>query len=83
MTLTKAESDDHEKTAQRSFMKTHRKEAKSSPKALAEETLRAMTARKAEIGPGLERGGAILVTEERRKTLIQNEGLAKVVDPDY
>ncbi|KAK5455998.1 hypothetical protein LTS15_005317 [Exophiala xenobiotica] len=83
MTLTKADPDDHERTAQRSFMKTHRKEAKSSPKALAEETLRAMTARKAEIGPGLERAGAILVNEERRKTLIQNEDLDKVVDPDF
>ncbi|KAK5319174.1 hypothetical protein LTR93_007869 [Exophiala xenobiotica] len=83
MTLTKADPDDHERTAQRSFMKTHRKEAKSSPKALAEETLRAMTARKAEIGPGLERAGAILVNEERRKTLIQNEDLDKVLDPDF
>ncbi|KIW44037.1 uncharacterized protein PV06_05079 [Exophiala oligosperma] len=82
-TLIKADSDDHEMTAQRSFMRTHRQTAKNSPKALAEETLRAMSARKASIGPGLERAGAILVTEERRKTLIQNQGLAQVVDLDH
>lgn len=83
LTLIKADSDDHETIAQRSFMRTHRQTAKNSPKALAEETLRAMSARKASIGPGLERAGAILVTEERRNTLIQNQGLAKVVDLDY
>ncbi|KIW11845.1 hypothetical protein PV08_09118 [Exophiala spinifera] len=82
-TLIKADSDDHEMTAQRSFMRAHRQTAKNSPKALAEETLRAMSARKTSIGPGLERAGAILVTEERRKTLIQNQGLARVVDFDY
>lgn len=83
MSLIPAESDEHEKKAQRRFMATHRVDKSSSPKALAEETLRAMTARKAKIGPGIERGGCILVTEARRKTLIQNQGLARVVDADY
>ncbi|KAI1624061.1 hypothetical protein EDD37DRAFT_397031 [Exophiala viscosa] len=82
MILFKAEWDEHEKGTQRSFMKTHNVE-KNVPRAVAEETLRAMTARKAKIGPGIERGGCILVTEARRKTLIQNQGLARVVDADY
>jgi len=82
MTLLKADHDDTGKQAQRSFMKTHRQE-KSSPKAVAEETLRAMEARKAKIGPGIDKGGCILVNEARRSTLIQNQGLARVVDADY
>ncbi|KAK4940824.1 hypothetical protein LTR10_019096 [Elasticomyces elasticus] len=82
MTLFKADWDEHEEGTQRSFMKTHRVE-KNRPRAVAEETLRAMSARKAKIGPGLERGGCILVTEARRKTLLQNQGLARVVDADY
>jgi len=82
MTLIKANHDAHEAQAQRSFMKTHRPEKKSA-KALAEETLRAMTERKASVGPGIDRGGCILVTEARRSTLIQNQGLARVVDADY
>lgn len=82
MALNKADLDDHEKQARRSFMKTHRTD-KSSPKAMAEETLRSMTARKAKIGPGIDQGGCILVTEARRKTLLQNQGLARVVDADY
>lgn len=81
MTLVKADLDEHENQAQRSFLKTHRSD-KSSPKAIAEETLRAMTARKAKIGPGIDQGGCILVTEARRKTLIQNQGLARVIDAE-
>ncbi|OAP57225.1 hypothetical protein AYL99_07963 [Fonsecaea erecta] len=82
MTLLKAKHNDWERYAQRSFMKTHRKE-KSSSRALAEETLKAMAARKAKIGPGIDRGGCILVTEARRATLIQNPGIQRVVDGDY
>ncbi|KIW82113.1 hypothetical protein Z517_05140 [Fonsecaea pedrosoi CBS 271.37] len=82
MTLLRAEHSDAEKHAQRSFMKTHRTE-KSSPRAVAEETLKAMAARKAKIGPGLDRGGCILVNEARRSTLIQNPGIQRVVDADY
>ncbi|OQV09759.1 hypothetical protein CLAIMM_13847 isoform 3 [Cladophialophora immunda] len=82
MTLLKAERSDAEKQAQKSFMKTHRTE-KSSPRAVAEETLKAMAARKAKIGPGIDRGGCILVNEARRATLIQNPGIQRVVDGDY
>ncbi|EXJ84601.1 hypothetical protein A1O3_05271 [Capronia epimyces CBS 606.96] len=82
MALLKAEHDDAERTAQRSFMRTHRPE-KSSSKAVAEETLRAMEARKAALGPGIDKGGCVLVNEARRSTLIQNQGIRRVVDADY
>ncbi|KIX04356.1 uncharacterized protein Z518_05224 [Rhinocladiella mackenziei CBS 650.93] len=82
MTLLKADHDDAEAQAQHSFMKTHRQE-KSTPKAVAEETLRAMVAWKAKVGPGIDRGGCILVNEARRATLLQNPGIARVVDANY
>jgi len=63
-------------------MKTHRAE-KSSPKAVAEETLKAMSAKKTKIGAGLDRGGCILVNEERRQTLVQNPAIQRVVDAEY
>jgi hypothetical protein len=72
----------HEGQAQTAFMKTHRQD-KSSPRAVAEETLKAMAARKAKIGAGIDRGGCILVTEEIRATLQQNPGIQRVVDWDY
>lgn len=82
MRLLKADSQHYELNAQKAFMKTHRQE-KSSTKAVAEETLKAMSARKAKIGPGIDRGGCILVTPERRETFIQNPGIQRVVDADY
>lgn len=82
MTLLKADHDDAREQALKSFMKTHRPE-KSSPRAIAEETLRAMSARKAKVGPGIDRGGCILVNEARRATLIQNQGIQRVVDESY
>lgn len=82
MALLKADHDEVEQQAQRSFLKTHRTE-KSGPKAVAEETLKAMSARKAKIGPGLDRGGCILVTEAQRATLVQNQGMQRVVDLGY
>jgi hypothetical protein len=92
MTLTKAHHDPIEEQALKSFMKTHRVDDKSggasmrtsmSAKAIAEETLKAMSARKAKIGPGIDRGGCILVTEERRQTFVQNPKIRKVVDAGY
>jgi len=82
MTLLKANHDDAEKQAQRSFMKTHRPE-KSSPKAIAEETLKAMSAHKEKVGPGIDRGGCILVNEARRATLIQNQRIQRPVEADF
>ncbi|ETI20934.1 hypothetical protein G647_07277 [Cladophialophora carrionii CBS 160.54] len=82
MRLLKADRQNNEEQAQKAFIKTHRQE-KSNPRAVAEETLKAMSARKAKIGPGIDRGGCILVTEERRATLIQNPGIQRVVEGDY
>ncbi|OCT44603.1 hypothetical protein CLCR_05354 [Cladophialophora carrionii] len=82
MRLLKADRQNNEEQAQKAFIRTHRQE-KSNPRAVAEETLKAMSARKAKIGPGIDRGGCILVTEERRATLIQNPGIQRVVEGDY
>lgn len=82
MTLLRANHDDAETMARRSFMKTHRQE-KNTPKAVAEETLRAMEARKAALGPGIDKGGCVLVNEARRATLTQNPGIRRVVDANY
>ncbi|EXJ55392.1 hypothetical protein A1O7_08319 [Cladophialophora yegresii CBS 114405] len=82
MRLLKADCKNNEEQAQKAFMRTHRQE-KNNPRAIAEETLKAMSARKAKIGPGIDRGGCILVTEERRATLIQNPGIQRVVEGDY
>ncbi|KAJ9613297.1 hypothetical protein H2200_003239 [Cladophialophora chaetospira] len=82
MRLLKADHQSYEEQAQRAFMKTHRQE-KSSPKAIAEETLKAMSQRKVTIGAGIDKGGCILVNKERRATLIQNPGIQRVVEGDY
>jgi hypothetical protein len=49
----------------------------------SEDHLRAMEARKAQIGPGIDRGGCTLVNDARRATLVQNANIARVVDADY
>ena len=82
LNLLQAEHHIHEEQAQRAYMKSHRHE-KAGPRAIAEETLKAMSAKKAKIGPGLDRGGCILVNEEMRATLIQNPGIQRVVDGNY
>jgi hypothetical protein len=82
MRLLPADHHTYEEQAQKAFIKTHRQE-KTNPKAVAEETLKAVSAKKAKIGPGIDRGGCILVTEARRETLVQNPGIQRVVDGDY
>lgn len=42
-----------------------------------------MEMKKAKIGPGFDRGGCTLVNAERRKMLVENEGIARVVDGSY
>ena len=72
-----------EKDPHRSFEKVHGNRDLNDVKS-ATEILRAMEARKAKI-PGIERGGCILVTPERRKTLDQEddfEGLYVDSDDD-
>jgi hypothetical protein len=82
MGLTKPVGDEAGDAAQKAFIRAHRQE-KINPKSTAEETLRAMQARKANIGPGIDRGGCTLVNDARRATLVQNPGIRRVVDADY
>jgi len=81
LTLMKVQKDEADVVAHRSFLKAHTS-GKMNPKTSAVETLRAMEARKVKLGPGIDRGGCTLVNEARRSTLIQNQGLARVIDPD-
>ena len=67
-----------EHDARKHFMRAHGNE-KLDIKKSAEETLRAMEARKEKIGPGMDRGGCTLVNQERRATLIQDQGLAGIM----
>lgn len=63
------------------YMRAHGNE-KMDLKTSASETLRAMEVKKERLGPGMDRGGCTLVNKERRATLLQNEGIARVVDDD-
>ena len=83
MTFTKPVGDEAEAAAQKAFMKAHRPGEKMGPKNTAEEMLRAMEAKKAKIGPGIDRGGCTLVNDARRSTFVQNPGVRRVVDADY
>jgi len=65
-----------------SFLKNHG-HTKQDMRAAAEETFKAMAARKEKIGVGIDRGGCTLVNDERRKTFVQNPGISRVVDYDY
>jgi len=64
------------------FLGTHGHH-KQDLRAAAEETLKAMKARKEKIGVGIDRGGCTLVNDEMRKTFVHNPGISKVVDYDY
>ncbi|ERF68702.1 hypothetical protein EPUS_05763 [Endocarpon pusillum Z07020] len=66
----------------RAFSKAHGNE-KMEPRLSAIETLLALQRHKERVGPGLDRGGCTLVNEERRKTLMDTEGMMRVVDADY
>ena len=68
---------------QSSYFKTHSSRGKSGGKhAAAEELLRAIQWRKEQVGAGIDRGGATLVTEAMRKTLLDDEGIARAVSDD-
>jgi hypothetical protein len=64
------------------FLGTHGHH-KQDLRAAAEETLKAMKARKEKIGVGIDRGGCTLVNDEMRKAFAHNPGISKVVDYDY
>lgn len=79
MTLIAASHEDADQAAQRSFIKTHRDD-KRSPKAIAEETLRSLTASKANFGPGMKDEGCVLARESVKSRLAQNPGIVKVTE---
>ncbi len=66
----------------RAFSKAHGNE-RMELRQSATETLLALQRHKERVGPGLDRGGCTLVNEERRKTLMDTEGMMRVVDADY
>jgi hypothetical protein len=66
----------------RAFSKAHGNE-KMEIRQSAVETLVALQRHKERVGPGLDRGGCTLVNEERRATLMDHEGMMRVVDADY
>jgi hypothetical protein len=66
----------------RAFSKAHGNE-KMEVRQTAIETLLALQRQKERVGPGLDRGGCTLVNKERRETVLDQEGLARVVDGDY
>jgi hypothetical protein len=82
LVLTSVSKDNQDRIPIRAFHKTHGND-KMDAKASAAAVLMAMAVRKGKVGPGLDRGGCTLVNEARRRTLAQNEGLARVVDGDY
>jgi hypothetical protein len=66
----------------RAFSKAHGNE-RMEIRQSAIETLLALQRQKEKVGPGLDRGGCTLVNAERRATLMDSEGMARVVDGDY
>jgi hypothetical protein len=74
-------SNDAERVPIKQYMRAHGNE-KMDLKTSASETLRAMEVKKERVGPGMDRGGCTLVNKERRATLLQNEGIARVVVDD-
>jgi hypothetical protein len=66
----------------RAFSKAHDNE-KMDIRQSAVETLVALQKHKEMVGPGLDRGGCTLVNKERSATLLDGEGLMRVVDASY
>jgi hypothetical protein len=79
--LAPVSNDAEERVPIKQYMRAHGNE-KMDLKTSASETLRAMEVKKERVGPGMDRGGCTLVNNERRTTLLQNEGIARVVMDD-
>ena len=79
--LAPVSNDAEERVPIKQYMRAHGNE-KMDLKTSAAETLRAMEVKKERVGPGMDRGGCTLVNPERRATLLQNEGIARVVTDD-
>jgi len=82
MIFAPVSNDAEERIPIKQFLKAHGNE-KMDLKESARETLRAMEVKKERVGPGIDRGGCTLVNAERRATLLQKEGIARVVEDDY
>ena len=81
LVIAKTTKDPDDLAPEKAFMKVHGIR-KTDVKKSAEEILRAMEVKKEQIGPGMDRGGCILVTEERAATLIHEADIARVIDFD-
>jgi hypothetical protein len=82
LVLAPLSNDAEERVPIKQYMRAHGNE-KMDLKTSAAETLRAMEVKKERVGPGMDRGGCTLVNRDRRATLLQNEGIARVVADDY
>lgn len=81
LVLIPADSAESDVKAQEAWLKEHGHKKSRGIKALAEETLRGMEARKRDM-VGIDRGGCTLVNEARRSTLEQNPGIQRIVGPE-
>lgn len=82
MTLLPADHDTEDEAAQRSFLKTHRGDKRAGPKAIAEETLRALAEIKTNFGPGMGNEGCVLARESVKTRLVQNPAIVRITEAD-
>jgi len=73
----KGEKEKADEAAFKAFMHSH--EIARTSRQASEEVIRAMEKRKEKIGPGIDRGGCTLITEEMRETFVQNPGIRRVI----
>lgn len=77
--LTDQEKND--KTAFTSYMSAHNLQSRDL-RVISREVIRAMELRKRDIGPGVDRGGCTLVTQEMRESFVDNPGVRRVIGGD-
>lgn len=69
-----------EQAHHKKWLKAHRKDRDARDE--SKEILRAMTKRKENIGPGIDRGGCTLINEEMRQIFVQNPGVRRIIGMD-
>lgn len=77
---TETVREEAEVEALRYFMLAHKIKRKS--REASEEFIRAMQKRREKIGPGIDRGGCTLITEDMRDTFVQNPAIRRVIKDD-
>lgn len=82
LVLSPVKMDPESNIPNRAFSKAHGND-KMEVRQRAVETLVALQKHKERVGPGLDRGGCTLVNGERRGSLLEGEGMARVVEGDY